>query len=121
MDSNYSFGTTEQVLLLDLTAPQTAAEQSHTISRLHVVLGPELARIAVQLYNALEEHLLNFRLSHERLGPVLEATFRADWGMLGVEDSRVRSRYERSMKWKMAKYHQNNITRTISPEQHQVH
>ncbi len=31
------------------------------------------------------------------------------WGMLGVEDSRVRSRYERSMKWKMAKYHQNNI------------
>src|SRR5208283_442068 len=31
------------------------------------------------------------------------------WGMLGVEDSRVRSRYGRSMKWKMAKYHQNNI------------
>jgi len=31
------------------------------------------------------------------------------WGMLGVEDSRLRSRYERSMKWKMAKYHQNNI------------
>ena len=31
------------------------------------------------------------------------------WGMLGVEDSRVRSRYEQSMKWKMAKYHQNNI------------
>jgi hypothetical protein len=31
------------------------------------------------------------------------------WGVLGVEDSRVRSRYERSMKWKMAKYHQNNI------------
>ena len=31
------------------------------------------------------------------------------WGMLGVEDSRVRSRYEGSMKWKMAKYHQNHI------------
>jgi hypothetical protein len=31
------------------------------------------------------------------------------WGMLDVEDSRVGSRYERSMKWKMAKYHQNNI------------
>jgi hypothetical protein len=31
------------------------------------------------------------------------------WGMLGAEDSRVRSRYERSMRWKMAKYHQNNI------------
>jgi hypothetical protein len=31
------------------------------------------------------------------------------WGMLGVEDSRVRSRYERSMKWKMAQYHQNGI------------
>jgi len=31
------------------------------------------------------------------------------WGMLGVEDQRVRSRYELSMKWKMAKYHQNNI------------
>ena len=31
------------------------------------------------------------------------------WGMLGVQDSRVRSRYERSMKWKMAKYHENNI------------
>jgi len=31
------------------------------------------------------------------------------WGMLGVEDPRVRSRYERSMKWKMAKYHQNNV------------
>ena len=31
------------------------------------------------------------------------------WGMLGVDDSRVRSRYERSMKWKMAQYHRNNI------------
>ena len=31
------------------------------------------------------------------------------WGMLGVEDSRVRSRYERSMKWKTAKYHRNHI------------
>ena len=31
------------------------------------------------------------------------------WGMLGAEDVRVRSRYERNMKWKMAQYHQNNI------------
>ena len=31
------------------------------------------------------------------------------WGVLGVEDSRVRSRYERSMKWKTAKYHRNHI------------
>ena len=31
------------------------------------------------------------------------------WGMLGVKDSKVRSGYERSMKWKMAQYHQNNI------------
>ena len=31
------------------------------------------------------------------------------WGMLGADDPRVRSRYERSMKWKMAQYHRNNI------------
>jgi hypothetical protein len=31
------------------------------------------------------------------------------WGVLGVEDASVRSRYERSMKWKMAQYHRNNI------------
>ncbi len=30
------------------------------------------------------------------------------WGMVGAEDSGVRSRYERSMKWKMAKYHQSD-------------
>lgn len=29
--------------------------------------------------------------------------------MLGAEDLRVRTRYERNMKWKMAQYHQSNI------------
>jgi len=31
------------------------------------------------------------------------------WGLLGVQDSRLRSRYEQSMKWKIAKYHENDI------------
>jgi len=31
------------------------------------------------------------------------------WGMLGAKDDRVRSRYERNMRWKMAQYHRNNI------------
>lgn len=29
--------------------------------------------------------------------------------MLDAEDLHVRSRYERTMKWKMAQYHKNNI------------
>ena len=29
--------------------------------------------------------------------------------MLGAEDQNVRSRYERTMKWKMAKYYENDI------------
>jgi hypothetical protein len=31
------------------------------------------------------------------------------WGLVDAEDSRLRNEYVRSMKWKMAQYHQNNI------------
>jgi hypothetical protein len=31
------------------------------------------------------------------------------WGMLGAEDPNVRSRYERTMKWKTAQYYENDI------------
>jgi len=31
------------------------------------------------------------------------------WGMLGADDQAVRSRYERTMKWKMAQYYENDI------------
>jgi hypothetical protein len=36
------------------------------------------------------------------------------WGVLGAEDSRVRSRYKRSMRWKMARYHQNTSSSSAS-------
>jgi hypothetical protein len=31
------------------------------------------------------------------------------WGLIDADDSRLRSRYERTMKWKMAQYHTNDI------------
>jgi len=31
------------------------------------------------------------------------------WGLVDAEDSRLRSRYVRTMKWKMAMYHKNHI------------
>jgi hypothetical protein len=31
------------------------------------------------------------------------------WGLIDADDSRLRSRYERTMKWKMAQYHANDI------------
>jgi len=31
------------------------------------------------------------------------------WGLVDAEDSRLRIKYVRSMKWKMAQYHKNNI------------
>jgi zinc ribbon protein len=31
------------------------------------------------------------------------------WGLLHADDSRLRKNYERTMKWKMAQYHKNNI------------